>query len=49
MYIFIRKQKFSPEEIDSYFRVLEYQIGVMQKKCHIDEVGNVVFSYDSAE
>lgn len=42
-------EKFSPEEIDSYFRVLEYQIEVMQKKCHIDEVGNVVFSYDSAE
>ena len=42
-------EKFSPEEIDSYFRVLEHQIEVMQKKCHIDEAGNVVFSYDSAE
>lgn len=38
-------EKFTPEEIDAYFRVLEYQIEVMQKKCHIDDDGNVVFAY----
>ena len=42
-------EKFTPEEIDGFFRVLEYQIEVMQQNCQIDDEGNVVFAYNSEE